>query len=111
MLSCKEITRLVSESLDQELPLQQRLAVQAHFRICELCLRYQKQLLFIRDTIRRYSTKIEEAESFPGSLRQAQDTASLSQKARERIKRQMREQTQNIEGETDPPPNRTQTDS
>lgn len=86
MLSCKEVTRLVSESLDRELPLYQRLAIKAHYRICEFCARYYQQMLFIREAFRHYSAKIEDPD--PSS------TSSLSLEARERIKRRILEQDQ-----------------
>jgi len=34
MLSCKEATRLVSESLGRELPVRQRLSLRFHLMMC-----------------------------------------------------------------------------
>ena len=79
MVSCKEITRLVSESLDRALPFRQRLAVWWHLRLCQLCNRFRRQLLFLRGAIRRHPDRLEGHESpYP---------SSLSPEARERIKR------------------------
>lgn len=81
MLSCKETTRLVSESLDRPLPLRQRIAVRVHLLFCKLCNRYRQHLLFIRDALRRHPERLEAHEGPPSPL--------LSPEARERIKRHL----------------------
>ena len=86
MLSCEEVTRLVSESLDRQLPLRQRLAVRMHFLFCEACTRYEKQLLFIRKLVRHFPADIE--DTTPSSA------PALSLEARERIKRSLRVEDQ-----------------
>ena len=73
--SCKEMTRLLSDSMERRLPLPRRFSMRLHFLICKWCKRYQGQLLFIRGILRRQPEKLEEA-----------GTASLSPQARERIK-------------------------
>jgi len=52
-LTCDESTRLVSESLDRELPLGDRLAVRLHAMICRSCRRVRRQFLALRDAVRR----------------------------------------------------------
>ena len=79
MLSCKEITRLVSESLDRSLPFRQRIAVWWHLRLCQLCNRFRRQLLFLRAAVRRHPERLE----YPDSP----CPPPLSPEARERIKR------------------------
>lgn len=79
MLSCQEVSRLVSESLDRKLPWHQRLAVRVHLLMCRFCSRFRKQMLFLRDAVRHHRTTIEEADAAPGP--------ALSPEARERIKR------------------------
>jgi len=44
MLSCKEATRLVSEELDRELPLWQRLSLRFHVVMCRGCSRFARQI-------------------------------------------------------------------
>jgi len=61
MLSCKEATRLVSESLDRELPVRQRLSLRFHLMMCYLCRRYRKQLHFLRSLMRLYGEEEEGA--------------------------------------------------
>ena len=48
MMNCKEITRLVAESADRDLPFYQRMRVRMHLAMCFLCRRFTKQLELIR---------------------------------------------------------------
>ncbi len=80
MLSCKEVSYLVSESLDRKLPLWQRIQVRLHLLMCRFCSRFRKQVLFLRDTARHYLMAVEETETGPG----------LSPEARDRIKRSLK---------------------
>jgi hypothetical protein len=77
MLSCREVTRLVSESLDRELSLRQRVSTKMHLMMCRLCSRYNKQLAGLREAFRLHAMREEDTDIYP---------ASLSSKARERIK-------------------------
>ena len=52
-LTCDESTRLVSESLERELPAGQRWAVRLHALSCRSCRRFRRQILFLRDAVRR----------------------------------------------------------
>jgi len=83
MLSCKDVTRLVSESLDQTLPIQQRIALRIHFLLCKLCDRYRRHLLFIRNAVRKHPERLEGQE--------APSSTTLSPEARERLKRSLTE--------------------
>jgi len=55
IFSCKKITRLISESMDRELPLYKRMGIRFHLMMCALCRRYEKQLLYIRSILRQSS--------------------------------------------------------
>jgi hypothetical protein len=76
MLNCKEVTRMVSESLDRKLPLHQRMGMKIHLLVCKFCSRYRKQLLILREAIRLHTMHGEDLES----------SISLPPEARERIK-------------------------
>lgn len=52
MFSCKEITQLVSESLDRRLPFYRRFLIRMHLYMCKYCLRFDKQLHIMRDISR-----------------------------------------------------------
>jgi len=79
MLSCKDVTQLLSESMDHSLPLGKRIGVRLHLLICKFCLRYERQLFLIRETARRFAA-IEDTPGLP-----VEDT--LSAEARERIRK------------------------
>jgi hypothetical protein len=55
MYNCKEVTRMVSESLDRKLPLHQRMGIRVHLFMCKFCSRYRKQLLLLRAVMQRYA--------------------------------------------------------
>lgn len=78
-LRCEESTRLVSESLDRDLPRGERWAVRLHALCCRSCRRYGRQILFLREAIRRGAREPETAALAAG--------ASLTPEARERIKK------------------------
>ncbi len=87
MRSCKEITALVSESLDRRLPFGERLAVRLHLMMCKFCSRYREQLIALRLLVNRYVQEIEPS--------QPAHPFSLADDARSRIKR-------NLVGRIDP---------
>jgi len=55
MLNCKQATELMSRSQDQTLPLLKRLNLKLHLIMCRGCSNYNKQLAFIRKTMKHYS--------------------------------------------------------
>ncbi|MGD2126009.1 MAG: zf-HC2 domain-containing protein [Desulfobacteraceae bacterium] len=63
MFNCKEVTRMVSESLDRELPLHQRVGIRIHLLMCRFCSRYRDQLLLLREAMRLQAIQIEEMDS------------------------------------------------
>jgi hypothetical protein len=76
MFNCKEVTRLVSESLDRELPFPQRMGVRMHLLMCKFCSRYRKQLLILKRATHFYALHGDDIES----------STTLPTEARERIK-------------------------
>ena len=48
MLSCKQVTRLVSQGLDRELGFADRVRLRVHLAICDGCTKFSKQLAFLR---------------------------------------------------------------
>jgi hypothetical protein len=77
MHNCKEVTRMVSESMDRKLPLHQRMGIRVHLFMCKFCSRYRKQLLILREAMRLQDKYVE--ETIP--------SLTLAPEARERIKR------------------------
>ena len=83
MFRCDEITKKVSLSMDENLPLLHRMAIRFHLSMCRYCSRFRRQLLLLRKTGR--TTGEEEASS--------ETSVSLSPEARERIKRALSSRT------------------
>jgi len=81
MLSCKDVTQLISESMDASLPIGKRIGVRLHLLICKFCLRYKRQLLLIRETARRLAASEEPYGSLTGE--------PLSEGAKERIRKSL----------------------
>ncbi len=76
MLSCKEVSFLVSESLDRDLSLHERLSVKIHLLMCKACQRMARQMELLRAASHRYGS-VEKGESFP-----KQETLSKEASAR-----------------------------
>lgn len=76
MLSCREATRLASESLDRRLSWRERLRLRMHFFLCEACTIARRRMLFLRQAARRFQQR--ESDDVPTVVR-------LSETARVRI--------------------------
>jgi predicted anti-sigma-YlaC factor YlaD len=51
MLSCKEVTRLVSQGLDRRLGFVERLRLRGHLWICDGCTNFSKQMAILRKAL------------------------------------------------------------
>ena len=63
MLTCKDISRLVSESLDRKLPLRLRMEIRVHLMMCSLCRVYRNRMLLLQKILRNYDASLEEETS------------------------------------------------
>ena len=52
MFQCEAVSKLVSESMDQKLPLYRRMGIRFHLMMCKFCTRYRKQLYLLREAAR-----------------------------------------------------------
>ena len=78
MLNCRQVTRLVSQSMDARLSWPQRLAVRFNLLYCVWCRRYAKQIRFLRKA----------AGALAGAPDQTGDT-KLSPEAKEQIRQKL----------------------
>ena len=53
MLTCKEVSRLVSQGLDRRLGFGERISLRVHLAICEGCTKFNKQVTFLRAAVAR----------------------------------------------------------
>jgi hypothetical protein len=54
VISCKEASRLLSESQDRPLGGFERLKLRAHLALCDMCKRFSAQLRIMRAAMERY---------------------------------------------------------
>ena len=51
MLSCKQVTRLVSQGLDRHMSFSERVRLRVHLAICDGCTNFSKQVAFLREAM------------------------------------------------------------
>jgi hypothetical protein len=78
--TCREVVRLLSQSMEAKLPLSTRIKIRFHYLICVWCYRYREQLRALRKVT---SSLSEHAEEF------GQETLPYSSK--ERMKQALRD--------------------
>jgi hypothetical protein len=80
-LSCREASRLLSESQDRALTRRERWALEIHTLLCGACRRFRAHLEFLRGA----------ARNIPAEIRQQMlvGTVQLSPARREQIKRML----------------------
>jgi len=54
MLSCKEVSRLLSQGEERRLTLFERVRLRLHLRVCAACGHFAGQLAFMRRAMQRY---------------------------------------------------------
>ncbi|MCA1685854.1 MAG: zf-HC2 domain-containing protein [Planctomycetia bacterium] len=82
-LPCREMSRLASESLDRDLSRLERIALRSHSLYCSACRRYARQIVTLRDALRRLASHLETDQALPGP--------GLPVDVRDRIKRALEE--------------------
>ena len=55
LLSCKDVSRLLSQAQEAPITTWQRMRVRWHLAVCSMCRAFEKQLAFMREAMRRYS--------------------------------------------------------
>ena len=83
MLRCREISKLVSESMERRLPLRQRMELWMHLKLCRLCAGFARQTRLLGQAARQNSERLVGDTMTP--------EATLSPGARERIKAALRD--------------------
>jgi predicted anti-sigma-YlaC factor YlaD len=51
-LDCKEVSRLISEGLDRDMPARERARLRYHFVICQTCRTVDEQMRFLRRAVK-----------------------------------------------------------
>ncbi|MGZ8239820.1 MAG: zf-HC2 domain-containing protein [Methylobacter sp.] len=59
MRNCRDITALVSQSLDKKLSFNERLTIGLHVMMCTRCRNFQSQARFIRKVAHCYTEQLQ----------------------------------------------------
>jgi hypothetical protein len=76
---CKDVSDLISRSMDEKLSLKVRMGIKFHLMMCHLCLNYKNQLNLIRKAI----LKLESFEASDNEI------THLPDQARQKIKKHL----------------------
>jgi hypothetical protein len=79
---CREMVRILSQSMDEPIPLMMRIRKRIHFLICCWCQRYEEQLHYIRETACRFPEHADQASDVPFP---AETKKRIKQKLAQRI--------------------------
>jgi predicted anti-sigma-YlaC factor YlaD len=63
MLSCKEASRLVSQSQDRRLGWRERVALRLHLAVCDACREFSRQMAWLRQALRHFALRAEQDET------------------------------------------------
>lgn len=80
MLSCEEISKLVSESFEHKISFWKRLNLRFHLSMCRLCLGFRKDLVHLSEETKRFAEHIEKEVDEESEVK-------LSEESRDRMKR------------------------
>ena len=83
MFRCRDVSELISLSMDTPLPLYRRLGVRVHLLVCRYCALFRRQLVVLRRLSRDAGDDLPET----------QQLENLSAEARTRIKERLRSAT------------------
>jgi|CXWL01.1.fsa_nt_gi predicted anti-sigma-YlaC factor YlaD len=57
MLNCKQASELLSQALDKNLSLREKISLRLHLLICHGCRNFSKQMTVMREACRSYLEK------------------------------------------------------
>ena len=68
MLTCKQASRIISQSLDNPLSWSDRMKLKFHLFICDACTRFNKQMRLIQNAVLRIKFETENDDAIHLSL-------------------------------------------
>ncbi len=84
MLSCEEVSRLVSQSMEQKLSLWRRVNLRLHLSMCQFCSGFAKELRQLQAAAQRHAEQVQRDPRLAD--------VTLSAEARERIRQALESQ-------------------
>ena len=69
MLNCKDMTKLISDSLERKMSFRQRMELWLHIMMCGMCRRFRSNIIELRKRVRGSKALLDQAEAtaFPMS--------------------------------------------
>ena len=89
MLSCKDMTKLISDSLESKITLLQRMELRLHIMMCGMCRKFRRNAIALSMLVRRDNIS---SGSLANSAIVSPDSETLSSSAKERISSAIRQQ-------------------
>ncbi len=84
MKSCKEVSQLLSESMDRKPTFWERVGLRFHLSMCKLCKGFSRNLQQLREAARTHARDLQDDAT--------DDDVTLSTEARERMKQVLKRQ-------------------
>ncbi len=87
MLNCKDMTKLISDSLEHQVPFRRRMEMRLHIMMCTLCRNFRENAMLLRKVARSSPDIASSDTESPSRVGENQPEASikLSPAAKRRI--------------------------
>ena len=79
MLSCKQSSQLISQSLDRPLTMRERVALKLHLFVCKYCKRFSQHMQCLRVAIKKMTHSIENDNTIEMPLEAKKRIANLAE--------------------------------
>lgn len=63
MPSCRDMTKLISDSLDKKLSVRNRLGLWFHIMMCGMCRRFRSNIITIRKRVRESKSELDPSDA------------------------------------------------
>ena len=68
MLNCKDMTKLISDSLEGKLSVRQRMELWLHIMMCGMCRRFRSNIIELRKRVRGSKALLDQADTVSSSM-------------------------------------------
>lgn len=82
MLNCKDMTKLISDSLEEKISVRRRLELWLHITMCGMCRRFRSNIIELRKRVHSSRGLLDQAAIAPTAL-----TTAMKARLEEAIKR------------------------
>lgn len=68
MLNCKDMTKLISDSLEGKISVRQRMELWLHIMMCGMCRRFRSNIIELRKRVRGSKALLDQADTVSSSM-------------------------------------------